>query len=172
MRFPSLLAASAAIALGATRAPAQQAERAHAELRNTQGVLVGQAMLQQTARGVLIDLTLSGVPEGEHALHVHGVGKCEAPFSSAGGHWNPTAVPHGLLTPKGGHLGDLPNIFVPAGGHLHVQVMADGAKLTGLDGMLDADGAALMIHNGPDDYASDPAGAAGPRIACGVIVAG
>jgi superoxide dismutase, Cu-Zn family len=150
----------------------RQGERAHAELHDASGKSVGTATFEQIARGVLIDLTLTGAPEGVHALHIHTVGKCEAPlFTTAGGHWNPGGKLHGLMTAGGGHAGDLPNVYVPAGGSLHVVVLADGATLRGATGILDADGAALLLHATADDYRMDPAGNAGGRIACGVITA-
>ena len=66
-----------------------------------------------------------------------------------------------------GHVGDMPNIHVPASGELEIEILNTDLKLD--YGLFDADGAAIVIHAGPDDYTSDPAGAAGPRIACGVI---
>jgi Cu-Zn family superoxide dismutase len=147
------------------------AETAHAELRNEQGKKVGAATLEETPHGVLITLDLDGVPPGTHALHIHEVGKCEPPFKSAGGHFNPADKKHGLLSAAGMHAGDLPNITVPESGKLKVDVFATGVTLGGgANGLFDADGSSLVIHAGPDDYKSDPAGEAGARFACGVVV--
>ena len=75
---------------------------------------------------------------------------------------------HGFDSAEGMHAGDMPNIHVPDSGVLEIEVLNTLLKLDAT--LFDADGAAIVIHDGPDDYASDPAGAAGSRIACGVIV--
>jgi superoxide dismutase, Cu-Zn family len=102
---------------------------------------------------------------------VHETGQCNPPdFKSAGGHFNPSKKKHGWFNPEGFHLGDLPNIHVPESGVLEMEVLATKAGLhNGQDMMLDEDGAALVIHEGKDDYHTDPAGDAGSRIACGII---
>ena len=74
---------------------------------------------------------------------------------------------HGLHDSGGGHAGDMPNIMVPSSGMQEIQVLNTRINLD--RNLFDADGAAFVIHAGADDYKSDPAGAAGPRIACGVI---
>jgi Cu-Zn family superoxide dismutase len=147
------------------------AETAHAELRNEQGQKVGAATLEQTPHGVLITVDLEGLPAGPHAFHIHEVGKCEPPFQSAGGHFNPTHKKHGILNPAGMHAGDLPNIYVPQDGKLKFDVFATAVTLgKGKSSLFGADGSSLVIHAAPDDYKTDPAGDAGMRIACGVVV--
>jgi len=146
-------------------------ETAHADLRNAQGQKVGAATLEQTPHGVLITVDLQGLPPGTHAFHIHAVGKCDPPFKSAGGHFNPTHKHHGILNPAGMHAGDLPNIYVPENGKLKFDVFATAVTLgKGPNSLFDADGSSLVIHAGADDYKSDPAGDAGARLACGVIV--
>jgi len=144
---------------------------ARAELRNPDGRTIGRAELRETPAGVLLHLTLTGAPAGVHALHLHETGRCEAPdFESAGGHANPGGAEHGLMNPKGPHAGDLPNLHVPASGTLELELLAARAELgDGEMTLLDADGAAVVMHAHPDDYRTDPAGAAGDRIACGVV---
>jgi len=144
---------------------------ARAELKNAKGESVGSAQLTETPAGVLLHATLSGLPPGAHAFHIHEVGRCEAPdFTSAGGHFNPGGQHHGFANPQGAHAGDLPNIFVPEGGKTEVEVLARGVTLgSGPAGLLDANGSSLVIHASADDYKTDPAGNAGGRIACGVI---
>jgi Cu-Zn family superoxide dismutase len=140
---------------------------AKATLKDASGKAVGTATLADTPSGLLIRLNLAGVPAGEHAFHIHAVGKCEAPdFKSAGPHFNPDKTKHGLMNAEGPHAGDMPNLYVPADGKLEIEVLNPKATLTAL---LDADGSALVIHAGADDYKTDPAGNAGDRIACGVI---
>jgi Cu-Zn family superoxide dismutase len=162
------LCAALLCAAGALPAAAQSAS---APLKDVQGKEVGSVNLTQTPRGVLINVSVKGLPPGEHAFHVHAVGKCEPPFTSAGGHFNPGGKKHGLLAAEGHHAGDMPNLHVPQDGALTVEIL--NADIT-LDkdkpnSVFDADSSAIVIHAGSDDYKGDPAGNAGGRIACGVI---
>lgn len=139
-------------------------------LQNAKGDNVGVAKLTDTPHGVLIEVEFAGMPPGAHAFHIHEVGKCEPPFTSAGGHFNPGMKHHGFESPEGYHGGDLPNVVIPDSGSAKVQAFVAGVRLTsGSAKLFDEDGSALVVHAGPDDYKSDPAGAAGDRIACGVV---
>jgi superoxide dismutase, Cu-Zn family len=154
----------------ASSAPAG-AQTASATLKNAEGKDVGTARLTQTPAGVLINLSVKGLPAGEHAFHIHAVGKCEPPFTTAGGHFNPANKKHGMMTADGHHAGDMPNLHIPASGELAVEIV--NADIT-LDkgkpnSVFDADGSAVVIHAGKDDYKTDPTGDAGGRIACGPI---
>jgi Cu-Zn family superoxide dismutase len=159
----------AALTTAARQSPTAAA--AKAELKDAKGQPVGNAELTQAANGVLVRIRLSQAPSGARAVHIHETGKCEAPsFESAGGHVNPTKAQHGFHNAKGPHRGDLPNLHIPAGGTLEVEFLASQVSLaSGANTLLDADGAALVIHEAADDYRTDPAGAAGGRVACGVI---
>ena len=155
-------------ALVAGTADAQQ--KASADIKDATGKKVGEAILEQVDGGVQISATFTGLPPGPHAFHIHEVGKCDPPFESAGGHFNPTGKKHGKDNPAGPHAGDLPNLDVPQSGGVKVEITAKNVSLDGSrGGLLDADGAALVVHEGADDYKSDPAGNAGKRLACGVI---
>jgi superoxide dismutase, Cu-Zn family len=164
------LAASVAGTL-ALASPALAVDTASAVLKDASGKDVGKATLTVTPSGVLVSLDLAAVPAGEHAFHIHAVGKCEPPdFKSAGPHFNPDETKHGLLNPEGPHAGDMPNLHVPADGKLQVEILDPAVTLSAEAALLDADGAALVIHAAADDYKTDPAGNAGDRIACGVIM--
>jgi len=169
MKAMYTLAASASLLALATLSAAAQS--AKATLKNADGKEVGSAALTQTPAGVLIRLSIKGLPAGERAFHVHGVGKCEPPFTSAGPHFNPGGKKHGILAADGHHAGDLPNLHVPASGELVVEVLNAAVTLEKgkANSLLGAQGTALVVHAGKDDYKSDPAGEAGGRIACGLI---
>ena len=172
MRIASIgFALAVLIACGAARAaePAK-AESAKAELKDVSGKKVGDVTLEQTPHGVLLTADLKGLPAGVHAIHIHEVGKCEAPFKTAGGHFNPGGHEHGMKNAKGMHAGDLPNVEVPKEGAVKVQAFVSDVTLTdGPNSVFDKDGSSIVIHAGVDDYQSNPAGNAGDRIACGVI---
>ena len=151
--------------------PPSQAQTANASLKTADGKDAGSVTLTQTPHGVLLSLAVKGIPAGEHAFHVHAVGKCEAPFTSAGGHYNPGNKKHGMMVAEGAHAGDMPNLHVPASGELVVEVLNAAVTLEKgkPNSLFDADGSAVIIHAGKDDYKTDPTGEAGGRIACGVV---
>jgi len=163
-------AGAAAILAAAVSMPAFAADLASAQLKDSSGIAVGDADLVQTEAGVLIKLQLKGLKPGEHAFHIHAVGKCEAPFESAGPHFNPSGHKHGMMSGEG-HAGDMPNLHVPQSGDLSVEVLNRAVTLENgkPNSLFDADGSSLVIHAKADDYRTDPAGNAGDRIACGVI---
>jgi len=122
---------------------------------------------------VLVKVEVKGLTPGTRAMHFHEIGRCEAPdFTSSGGHFNPAGVAHGQVE-DGPHAGDMMNIEIDADGNGSFSVLNDmvSVKSGDLPALMDADGTALVIHAGPDDYESQPSGAAGPRVACAVISA-
>jgi Cu-Zn family superoxide dismutase len=163
-----ILIALAMLALAAGQASAQAGKAA---LKDAQGKDVGSAELSQLPDGVLIRLAIKGLPAGEHAFHVHGVGKCEPPFTSAGGHFNPDSKKHGIMAAAGHHAGDMPNLHIPSDGTLAIEVVNAAVTLEKgkPNSLYGPNGTALVVHAGKDDYKTDPTGDAGGRIACGVV---
>lgn len=151
--------------------PVFATQPASAQIKGANGEDHGTATFTQTPSGVLIKAQLKGLPPGEKGFHIHAVGECVAPFTSAGGHFNPYGKKHGLMSADGPHAGDMPNIHIGASGELTIEVLntfvtLEDGKPNSLRG---GKGTSLMVHAKHDDHASDPAGDAGPRIACGVI---
>jgi Cu-Zn family superoxide dismutase len=137
------------------------------------GKLVGQGTLSEGKQGIKLLLELKGAQAGTHAMHIHDKGHCEGPkFETAGGHFNPEKKKHGHKNPDGAHLGDLGNIEIPANGNFKKDF-----ELKGLDlkpgtphSIATATGSSLVIHAKADDEKTDPSGASGDRIYCGVLV--
>jgi Cu-Zn family superoxide dismutase len=148
-----------------------------ATLVNTSGARVGRAVLTQGTTGLLIRIEATGLTPGWHGVHIHAVGQCAAPFTSAGAHVNhgEPRAPHGLLNADGPDDGDLPNIFAAADGSVSAELFTTRARISS-EGpgqwLWDADGSAIVIHANVDDHVSQPIGGAGDRVACGVMAAG
>ena len=145
---------------------------------NSSGEIIGEVRGGDSDEGATLLVDAQGLPPGEHGMHIHEVGVCEPPdFESAGPHWNPTNRQHGGQNPQGAHMGDLENVSVGQDGRLRVQIVVPGTFLSnvgrdarpGAHQILDASGAALVIHAQPDDYRTDPSGDSGDRIACAVL---
>jgi len=164
----------AAMATAALALAPLQAAPVSSPIKNASGAAIGTLMLTEAPKGVLIRIEASGLTPGWHAAHFHEKGDCsDAAFKLAGGHVHmasPTV--HGLLNPQANDMGDLPNIFAGADGKASAEIFAPMVALadgTGRANLRDADGSALVIHAKADDYASQPIGGAGDRVACSVI---
>jgi len=142
---------------------------ATATMHDLAGGRVGTVTFTDTYAGLLIRGTVSELGLGAHAIHIHSVGRCEPPFTTAGPHFNPENHQHGFKNPNGPHLGDIPNIDTPASGRLTFEFLLPYVTLRGKNAIVDGDGAAIIIHASKDDYVTDPAGDSGARAACGVI---
>ena len=172
---PMILVSGAVLALAgcATAGPGASPVVATASLSRADGAVVGTAVVRAARGGTLLQVSASGLTPGMHGIHLHAVGKCEGPaFASAGGHLNPTGRQHGTLNPAGSHLGDLPNLEARSDGTATLEVRAAHAPAVVRSGLFDADGTAIVIHAGPDDYRTDPSGNSGGRVACGVLAPG
>ena len=142
------------------------------QLKNAQGESVGTATLMPAdGSGVRIQLNVKNLSPGVHALHIHQTASCDPPaFTSAGPHFNPGHKKHGMQNPEGPHAGDMENFTVGQDGTADATVLAKGVSMgDGANSVFSNGGTALVIHAGPDDMKSDPAGNAGGRLACGVI---
>lgn len=143
--------------------------KAQAALRTSAGADAGTATVQEQNGGLRVSIDAKGLPQGPHGAHIHTVGRCDAPdFTTAGGHWNPTAHQHGTLNPAGPHGGDIPNLLIGTDGQGSIAINLPAGTF---EQLLDQDGAAIVIHAGPDDLKTDPSGNSGGRIACGVFAA-
>lgn len=168
--LPIILASAAC----ATSGSHSTAPTAKAKLAAGDGAPRGTALVTEAADGLHVLVKAEGLTPGIHAVHIHTTGTCTGPdFTSAGGHWNPTHHQHGKDNPAGMHMGDMPNMQAGSDGNGQIEyVIAGGTISGGSTPLLDADGAAVVIHAQADDNKSDPAGNAGGRIACGVLSAG
>ncbi len=142
---------------------------ATASLSPTKGnTASGTVNFTQKGDVVVVEAKITGLTPGLHGFHIHEKGNCTAPdASSAGGHFNPAGAQHGAASGMPRHGGDLGNIEANAAGIASYRVEVTGISLgTGTDSII---GRAVIVHEKPDDLKSQPAGNAGPRIACGLI---
>lgn len=132
----------------------------------------GQVMFKQNGDEVTMTANMSGLSEGTHAIHIHEKADCSsADGTSAGGHWNPTGQPHGKWGDEGGyHKGDIGNFEVGEDGKGMVQMTTDEWCMGCGDDSKDIMGKAIIVHEGTDDFTSQPSGAAGSRVSCGGII--
>jgi len=153
--------------------PAGGGASATAQLSPTAGNKVsGTVSFEQSGDKVVVTAVVTGLkPNSEHGFHVHEKGDCSAPdATSAGGHFNPGGKAHGHHGKAERHAGDMPNLRADSAGS--TRVMWETDLLSVGSGAANVIGRSVVIHRDPDDYASQPAGNSGPRLACGVIVAG
>lgn len=169
-----LLAGAAIIGLQPALAGHHEAEADHSHIAiiDREGKQTGSLVLEETPNGVLISAAVTGLLPGEHGFHIHEKGICDPAegFASAGGHYAPRSNQHGIKMAAGPHAGDMPNQFAGNDGALRATVLNGAVTLgKGFNSLMDADGSALVIHAGADDYVSAPSGDAGSRLACAVI---
>lgn len=134
--------------------------------------LSGNVVFTQEDGEVSMTAIISGLAEGTHAIHIHEKGDCSAADGkSAGGHWNPTGAQHGEWGSSDGfHKGDIGNFEVDANGNGTVNLTTDEWCIGCGDTNKDILGKAVIVHDGVDDYTSQPSGAAGTRVGCGTIM--
>jgi len=169
LRLPAVALAALAMGLALPAGAADTPKSATAILKDASGKEAGKVVLKPGGHhGLEGTVDVKGLTPGEHGVHIHAVGKCEGDFASAGGHLNPTSKKHGLKNPEGPHLGDLPALVAKADGSGHLTFPAH----TDFAALFDADGAAFVVHAGPDDQMTDPSGNSGGRVLCGVFTPG
>ena len=144
-----------------------------ANLEPTKGnTAKGTVSFTQVGDKVRVSANLTGLkPDGEHGFHVHEKGDCgSGDGMSAGGHFNPAGKAHGSMSMGDHHAGDMPNLKADSYGNANATFEVPGLTIGG--GAADIVGKGLIVHRDPDDYKSQPAGTAGPRLACAVIQKG
>src|SRR5215210_6292346 len=139
-------------------------------LINANGDAVGLATFTESGDGVTVHLLVEGLSPGEHGWHLHEFGVCDPngdePFSSAGGHWNPTVQPHGAPDAGAHHVGDFGNLVASANGLADVEfTTTDFTFEAGETSVFDEDGTSIVVHEGMDDLVTQPSGNSGPRYA-------
>jgi len=119
--------------------------------------------------GILVKAEITGLTPGQHGIHIHDKGDCSAPDAmSAGGHFNPTGMPHGGPMTEMHHAGDFGNLVADENGVVHFEQVFHGLSFEGTNSII---GRAIIVHAKADDLTSQPSGNSGARVACGVIEA-
>jgi superoxide dismutase, Cu-Zn family len=167
----ALLLGAVAFALCGCRTADQAADkpvRAVAHLRPTEGNRVwGIVTFTPVANGVRVSADVLGLTPGKHGFHIHEKGDCSAPdATSAGGHFNPTGMPHGGPHSDVRHVGDFGNLVADENGRAKATFIDKHIQLDGPHSII---GRSVIVHAKEDDLKSQPSGDAGGRVACGVI---
>lgn len=159
----------AIVALAACGATAARGQSAVAVLEPTAGNSArGTVSFEQRGDKVLVEARVSGLVPGAHGFHIHEKGDCSASDGmSAGGHFNPTAKPHGNPTTGEHHAGDMPALVADPLGNAFLQ--AELAPMSVGGNATDIVGKAVIVHKDIDDFTTQPTGNSGARTACGVI---
>jgi superoxide dismutase, Cu-Zn family len=142
--------------------------KAIAVLSPAQGSKVqGLVAFSKEKAGVKVEASIQGLTPGLHGFHIHEYGDCSSPdANSAGGHFNPGDMPHGSPTAEKHHAGDLGNLQADASGNAKLTLVAPKMSLEGPASIV---GRGVVVHAQPDDFTTQPTGASGARVACGVI---
>lgn len=127
----------------------------------------GTAKFTQSGNEVVMDLEVSNLTPGIHAVHIHEKGDCSAPdAASAGGHWNPSNMDHGKWGGNTFHMGDIGNLVADANGKAKLTFKTDKWCLDCVEESKNIMGKGLIIHDGKDDFQTQPTGNAGGRVGC------
>ena len=147
---------------------ATRTERAVAVLHPTKGHAVsGIVWFAAGKEGVKVTADITGLTPGKHGFHIHQYGDCSADDgTSAGGHFNPEGMPHSMPSSDKRHVGDLGNITADKDGNAHLEYVDSDIALWGPHSII---GRGVVVHEREDDLKTQPTGAAGARVACGVV---
>ena len=171
----------AVMSIAAANLFGQQADESHPAIKTSSGITTAIAVLYPTAGnnvsgtitfakvegGIRVLATVTGLSEGKHGFHIHQYGDCSgADGKTAGGHFNPTAMMHSAPTDSIRHVGDIGNIVADSDGNATLEWVDSHMTFEGTSSII---GRGVIIHAGEDDLTSQPTGAAGARVACGVI---
>ena len=176
MRHAAFFVVSVLVASSALAAPRHEKhDKVTINLQTSTGTDAGTATFEQRGPDLEIILHLKNLPTGPHGVHIHQVPKCDAPdFKTAGGHFNPEMKQHGFDNPLGHHAGDLPQNYTvnldttdTSGQKFKTSSLSMGTGAA--NDILANGGTAIIVHEKADDMKTDPSGASGNRIACGVI---
>jgi len=147
-----------------------QIKKAVAVMHPTEGFDVsGTVTFTKSDAGIVVEAEISGLPSGpgKHGFHIHEFGDCTSPdATSAGGHFNPEGKEHGAPWDEERHVGDLGNLTADEDGSAYLRMVDTVISFSGHRSII---GKAVVIHEGEDDFTTQPTGAAGARVACGVI---
>ncbi|MBE9489684.1 MAG: superoxide dismutase family protein [Bacteroidetes bacterium] len=134
--------------------------------------VTGNVTFTQEGDTVTMVAVISGLSQGTHAIHLHEKADCSSDDGkSSGGHWNPTAQPHGKWgAAEGFHQGDIGNFEADADGNGSITFSTDKWCIGCGDETKDILGKAVIVHEGTDDFTSQPSGAAGTRVSCGGVI--
>lgn len=148
--------------------PSTNYSKAVAVVHPTEGnEVTGSVTFTKTEDGVRVQANFEGLDQGRHGFHIHEYGDCTASDgTSAGGHYNPTGNQHGSPTQDNRHMGDMGNLAASEGGSATLDYVDSKIELNGANSII---GRGIVVHGGEDDFESQPSGAAGPRVGCGVI---
>lgn len=142
--------------------------RAIAVLHPTKGSSVsGIVRFEVVEKGIRVVADVTGLAPGKHGFHIHEYGDCSSDDgSSAGGHFNPTGMPHGMPSGDKRHVGDLGNIVADSTGTAHLDYVDNQISFSGQNSII---GRGVIVHEKEDDLKTQPTGNAGARLACGVV---
>jgi Cu-Zn family superoxide dismutase len=175
---PTALVASAQEATPMTgmedATPVAMFETLEVPLVDAEGNAVGLAIFSEYQGETMLQVLAEGLTPGEHGWHLHEFGVCDPagaePFASAGEHWNPTNMPHGAPDGAEHHAGDFGNFTATEDGLVEALISTSDFTLSeGPNSVFDADGTAIILHEGQDDLTTQPSGNSGARFACGVV---